>query len=296
MQKFSLLFLNLIIITVLLTSCGPTRYSMKEPEFKDIQVTGLDPKTEIVEATDIYNDRTAGDNVYWLVLKQDKKYQIGQIDITTGIVTNMKPLDTYSSEKPLYWTKLMEDKMSGGAKLFGMCMSGTAIGGTKEDYSFIAEKYFDGDEQHRVHVEYSIKETGSQDWQAKRTEKSWAGRLKFLHGDNTMEPLSVYGHQDIFTPNSNVLRSRYYPIGEKQYVSVQPEEPKGASRVALIYFDLGRDKSSWGAQYSLPKKYVDCCVGKDGKKINFIIGKEGNYVLRQYFSESVISNVKKLKK
>lgn len=296
MQKFLLCFISLVLVTLLLTSCGPTRYSMKEPEFKDVQVMGLDPKNEIVEATDIYNNQTAGDNVYWLVVKQDKKYHIGHLDISSGVVTNMQPLDTYSPEKPLYWTKLAEAKMSGGSQLLGACMSQTAFGGTTEDYSFIAEKYFGGDEQHRVHIEYSLKESGSASWNEKRTEKSWAGRLKFLFGDNTMEPLSIYGHQDIFTPNSNVLRSRYYPIGERQYLSVQPEEPKGASRIAIIYFDLGRDKSSWGAQYSLPKKYVDCCVSKDGKIINFIMGKEGNYFMRQYTPTSIIANVKALKK
>ena len=283
-------------IALLLTGCGPTRYSMKEPEFKDIQITGLGPDNEIVEATDVYNNQSAGDNAGWLVMKQGKQYQVGILDIATGSVSNLQPLDTYSPDKPLYWTKLTENKMSGGSKCLGACMSQTAFGGTTEDYSFIAEKYFWGNDQHRVHLEYSLKKSASASFGSTSTSTETGGRLKFLQGDNTMEPLSIYGHQDIFATNSNVLKSRYYPIGEKQYLSVQPEEPRGASRIAIIYFDLGSEKSSWGAQYSIPERYVDCCISKDGKIIEVIMGKEGRYTLRRYTQESINPNVKALEK
>lgn len=297
MQKLTIYFFSLIVAALLLTSCGPTTYVMKEPEFKDVVITGLSKGTNIIEVSDIYDNQLSKNNSYWIVVRSEKKYQIGKIDMVSGAVTDLKPLDVYSNDKPLYWTNLNENKMSTGAKLLGACMSSTAIGGTKEDYSFIAEKYFDNNDQHLVHVEYSIKESGRKDLYGGGTEEiTWGRKLKFLIGDKILEPLSEFGHIHIFSSNRNILKSRFYPIGERQYISIQPNEPKGTNKIAIIYYDLGRDKSSWGAQYKLPKNYVDCCVSQDGKIVGIIIGKEGNYILRQYSSENMIKNVKALKK
>lgn len=275
--------------------CSPQRYLMVEPVYKDVHVTGIYETDVIAEVFETYNGQPAGQDAYWIVIKGgDGQYKIGHIDLLSGVIDNLQPFATYTPERPLYWTQFQENKLSGGSKCVGACMSATIFGGTKEDYSFLGDKAFWSMEDHRVHVEYSLKQTGSSSYGYQSTTTYTGGRLKFLKGDNTMEPLSIYGHADIFNTSGNAGRSRYYPIGDKQYISVQPLTPEGSSWIAIVYFDLARERSSWGAQYELPVPYVDCCVSKDGSKINIIMGSDGIFTMRLYTTDAVIASVKAL--
>jgi hypothetical protein len=293
------LYVVLIVVSVVaLTGCGSTRFTMQEPSAKDMSITGIGKETKIVEMTDSYDGQLSSSNSLWVVVKEeDDKYRVGSLDLTSASVTNFKEVQDFNSDSSSYWTKLKLSTMGGGAKIVGALFSGTIFGGKTEDYSFEVQKVFGGDENHRVHVSYGYTESGSSVFGTQKTETHTGSKLKFVIGDNVAEPVEAYGYTDRFgLLNENIKKTRFYPIGDRRYVSIQPEKPEGGRTISFLFYDLGTAKTSWGAEFELNKEYVDGGVSKDGSTISIVLGEPGEYTLRRYTPQTLIDSVKQLQK
>ena len=276
--------------------CGASQiyYEFDKPSPEQVvPVQALKKSEAIIELTDFYNGVSADSNYLFVLVNSGSKYKIGKLDMLSGSISDLKDVQNYNEEKSIYWDKLkITDE---GGNVFQICLSLTMIGGTTEDYRFVAEKKFLGNDTHKVIVSYRYTEEHSESSYSSRTAWQYKTGQQFVNGDIVEDINDFSGSYQSFNLEDNVKKSRYYPVTENLYIGMQPRDAEATNEVTFFNYDLST-KKSWGARTFFNKDlYVDGGVIKNGTLLCIITGRTGNYSINIYPTKTFLNQIKMLR-
>jgi hypothetical protein len=291
------------LVALIGQGCQPTgvRYMFDAPKAEVSPLKGLNGEDEIIEVTDFNGTNWAEGNNLFTVIHRGDDYLAGRLDLTTGQVSDLAIVPGYKEEKPLYWTRLEEDQLSGLGKCWGGCMASTPCGGTTGRYGFNAEKIAWGNENKKVMLSYQfeqIQQTQSTGYRSSQTVTTVNAALtqKFIEGDTIITIEKSDGFYKAFNSTGNIKRARYYPIDANTYLSFQPDGMDKDNKITdFITYNL-KERKSMGADLDFPGDdgnfYVDGGVTRDGALVAIVTGEPGKYKVNRYNSTAFVKAVR----
>ena len=296
----------LLAAMALTTACGAggIRYVLMPPEVKEIRITGLTPGDTIIEVFDNYKGKNAELGNLWIQVKRGSSYLLGKINFNSGVVSNLEP-NYGDSARYFYWTNLQESIMDEGSRMLGCCLSMTAFGGTTEKYGFEAEKIFWGDREESVKISFQYKrQEATYSYGGFITPaysytdtKEFGGAIQsFIKGEKIYGISRVTGYAHNFNVDGNVLKARFYPVNETNYVGIQPASLKKCSSVVLFHYDT-EQLASYGAVMDFPSGiyYVDAGLPLDSDSFGIIDQSGDDYFLLLYKVDQLTRAIQLLK-
>ncbi|RMF54404.1 MAG: hypothetical protein D6748_16460 [Calditrichaeota bacterium] len=294
MKRWLSMTVGITIATAILLVYGCSssliRYVITEPPVEaEIDIKGLEPKDKIIEVSDVYNGSYCAGDTFWVVVKRKKKYLLGKIDIRSGNVNHLVPMEAYDPRHPIYWTTLEENQMGFMGKVKGSFLARMTGNGTTDKYGFEAEKVFWGEQNHLVSITYQWKK--NEDKMIDIAYENSASTQRFLIGNDVIDMLASHGYNWAFFRTGNVRKCRFYPAGDNTYLGIEPNTLEDTYVVTFVVFDT-QLKESWGADLDFRVPYVDGAVTRDEQLVGIVVGKPGSYSIKQYPVQSFVRNVK----